>query len=262
MDCIKCLIEIEIRFMSRCVNVWESIVSNFARCHHGAFRPKNEMIPKQRILVIRHAESVWNVLRQQYPNPEDRYHPRMWTIDCDITEKGVQQAHAAGKELAKDIGSVDLLVISPLRRALQTASLLLEAFSTQPAQVLISSDATELMTDPCDIGSNPKNLAKEFPAWDFSHLDENWWHGGKSQDETLTLMRDHKGLESDEEAEMRINRFKNWLRKISAEAGQNIVIVCHGDFIWWLTRDLQNDTKQGLRLGNCEIVDVTSYIHC
>ena len=218
--------------------------------------------PKQRILAIRHAESVWNVLQQQHPNPEERYHPRMWTIDCDITERGVQQALAAGKEMAKDIGSIDLLIISPLRRALQTASLLLEAFSTQPAKVIISSDVTEVMVDPCDIGSSPQVMSKEFPVWDFSHLDEHWWHGGKSQEETLSRMRDQKGLESDEEAERRIDVFKNRLRKMSGEAGNNIVIVCHGDFIWWLTRNAQNETEQGLRVDNCEIVDITSNIHC
>ena len=217
--------------------------------------------PTPRILAIRHAESVWNVLHQQYPNPEDRYHPRMWTIDCDITEKGVQQALAAGKELATNLGSIDLLIISPLRRALQTASLLLEAFSTEPTQVLISKDVAEVMVDPCDIGSNPKTLSEEFPVWDFSHLDENWWHGGKSQDETLALMRDQKDLESNEEAEKRIDGFKDWLRTLPLDAG-NIVIVCHGDFIWWLTRNKQNGVEQGLRVGNCEIVDVTSHIHC
>lgn len=214
---------------------------------------------EKRILVIRHAESVWNVLRRQYPNKEDRYHPRMWTIDCDITETGVQQAMKAGKIMATNLGSIDLMIISPLRRALQTASLLLEAFESEPVEVVISSDATEVMLDPCDIGSNPENLAKEFPAWDFSHLKENWWYGGEAQNETLALMRESKGLENDEHVQSRIESLKDMLRRRTT-AG-NIVIVGHGDLIWWLTRKHDSQNEQGIRVGNCEIVDITDYIH-
>ncbi len=211
-----------------------------------------------RIFAIRHAESVWNVLYRQHPNSHERYHPRMWTIDCDITKNGVQQAIEAGKKMSKDLGSIDLLIISPLRRELQTASLLLESFPTMPMEVVIARDATEVMVDPCDIGSSPEKLSQEFPTWDFSHLNAFWWHGGLSQEDTLALMIESKGLESNANAEERIEGFKAMLR--SQDAG-TIVIVCHGDFIWWLTRNPQNKEEQGLRVGNCEIVDVTDYIH-
>ena len=127
----------------------------------------------KRIFAIRHGESVWNVLRSQYPSQEERYHPRMWTIDCDITDLGIQQAKQAGKDLGKEVSTIDLMIISPLRRALRTASLVLENFpGEEPSQIVISKDISEVMVDPCDIGSSPITLSKEFPKWDFSHLSD------------------------------------------------------------------------------------------
>jgi broad specificity phosphatase PhoE len=213
---------------------------------------------KCKIFAIRHGQSVWNVLHSNHPSQEERYHPRMWTVDCDITNIGVQQAKQAGENLGAEISSIDLVIISPLRRALQTASLLLENFPAKPSQILISKDAAEVMVDPCDIGSSPKKLAKEFPKWDFSHLSENWWNGGLTQDETLAQMKDSKGLETEEDAQTRIEALKSFLR---SKDGGNVVVVCHSDTIWWLTRREKDGDQWGLRVDNGEVVDITSYIH-
>ena len=68
------------------------------------------MEPAKRVFVIRHGESKWNVLRKEYPGEDERYHPRMWTVDCDITELGVRQAKQAGLDLVtQNIDSIDLL---------------------------------------------------------------------------------------------------------------------------------------------------------
>mmetsp|Transcript_39156 Transcript_39156/g.94675 ORF Transcript_39156/g.94675 Transcript_39156/m.94675 type:complete len:243 (+) Transcript_39156:301-1029(+) len=217
---------------------------------------------KKRILAIRHGESVWNVLHSKHPSEEERYHSRMWVVDCDITNTGVEQAVLAGKSLASEceISSIQLMIISPLRRALQTASLVLANFPSDASRVLVSKDAAEVMVDPCDIGSSPAKLSNEFSKWDFSELCENWWHGGRTQEETLAQMKNSKGLETNEDARIRIERLKGLLRE---QEDGNIVIVCHSDTIWWLTRHIYNKggDEFGLRVENGEIVDITAYIH-
>ena len=207
--------------------------------------------------MIRHGESIWNVLRQQYPGEEERYHPRMWTIDCDITDRGVQQARRAGEHLASEIDGIDLFIVSPLRRALQTAHLVLETLPYEPKKVLISKDVSEVMLDPCDIGSSPERLSKEFPEWDFSHLEESWWYGGLSSEETLAQMKERNGLENEEAAKTRIGSLVAFLRQI--ESG-NILIVCHGDLIWGITSCQKKGEAWGLRAENGEVIDITSYI--
>ena len=84
----------------------------------------------RRIYAIRHGQSEFNVLYESPPSDEERYHPRMKKIDCDITPLGVEQSLAAGKELTKLLGPspLDCMVISPLRRALQTAQNVLQAY--------------------------------------------------------------------------------------------------------------------------------------
>jgi len=64
-----------------------------------------------RALLLRHGESVHNAARSGEPAPHS---------DSDrLTEKGVEQAHAAGAGL-RDLG-VTRLLSSPLRRARETA---------------------------------------------------------------------------------------------------------------------------------------------
>jgi broad specificity phosphatase PhoE len=124
-------------------------------------------------------------------------------------------------------------------------------------EVRISKDATEVMADPCDIGSSPSRLRQEFPHWDFSHLEEHWWHGGLSPEHTLALMKERQLLEGDKDVETRIGSLKRFLQQSDA---RTIVIVCHGDLIWWLTRQLNDGVYMGQKAKNGEIIDITQYI--
>ena len=133
----------------------------------------------RRIYAIRHGQSVFNVLYESPPSDEERYHQRMKKIDCDITPLGVDQSLNAGKELTEllDPRPLDCMVISPLRRALQTAQHVLRAYREEnPPTLKISKLCSEVLLDACDIGSTPIQLAQEFPEWDFSHLEQFWWH--------------------------------------------------------------------------------------
>jgi broad specificity phosphatase PhoE len=180
----------------------------------------------------------------------------MCKIDCSVTALGRQQGKEAGRALSRDVKTIDLLLISPLRRALQTASFLLESFPEAP-RTQICKEATEIMVDPCDIGSTPDVLVEEFPALDFSHLEKFWWHGRKSPEETWDRMRQRQGLEEESEVEKRVASLKDFLRD---QKGETIAIVCHSETIWWLTSKVKNGERFGTWTKNGEIVDITNHI--
>lgn len=216
------------------------------------------MTKNKRIFVIRHGESIWNVLYRQHPNEEERYHPRMWTIDCDITDVGMQQAKEAGTKLYQEISSIDLVLVSPLRRAIQTAQLVLENYVGKTGKIEICKEAREVLVDACDIGSTPQALSKEFPDWDFTNLEEHWWYGGQTPDATLELLKLRQGREQGDDIEQRIRQLKLLLRE---REEKTIVVVCHSDTIWWLTRQLNKDGEQfGIKTDNGEIFEVTNFV--
>jgi 2,3-bisphosphoglycerate-dependent phosphoglycerate mutase len=63
----------------------------------------------KKLVLLRHGESIWN--------KENRF--TGWT-DVDLSEKGVQEAHAAGQTLKKEGFVFDLAYTSMLKRAIRT----------------------------------------------------------------------------------------------------------------------------------------------
>ncbi len=68
-----------------------------------------------KLLLVRHGESIWN--------KENRF--TGWT-DVDLTEKGVEEAHNAGKALKKERFVFDVAYTSVLKRAIKTLYIVLE----------------------------------------------------------------------------------------------------------------------------------------
>lgn len=68
-----------------------------------------------KIVFLRHGESVWN--------KENRF--TGWT-DVELSEKGIQEAHEAGKTLKQEGYAFDLAFNSELKRATQTLEIVLE----------------------------------------------------------------------------------------------------------------------------------------
>lgn len=62
-----------------------------------------------KVVLLRHGESVWN--------KENRF--TGWT-DVDLSEKGLQEAHAAGKLLKEEGFNFDIAFTSTLKRAIRT----------------------------------------------------------------------------------------------------------------------------------------------
>jgi len=81
----------------------------------------------KKLVLVRHGESVWN--------KENRF--TGWT-DVDLSERGVAEAHDAGKVLKENGFSFDIAYTSYLKRANKTLNIILEEMDQMWIQVLKS----------------------------------------------------------------------------------------------------------------------------
>ena len=73
------------------------------------------------LVLLRHGESAWNL--------ENRF--TGWT-DVDLTPKGVQEAHEAGRLLREGGYTFDLCFTSVLKRAIRTLWIVLDDMGEPP----------------------------------------------------------------------------------------------------------------------------------
>ena len=163
-------------------------------------------------LIIRHAQSTWNVIfgaaRIDAGLP-----------DPGLTEEGRRQAETLAQSLEGE--GLTRLISSPYRRTLETASIVAERL-----QIPITVDplVRERCAFSCDQGSAPASLRAAWPQLDFAALPEVWWGGL---------------IESMETLEARCATFRDKLARLPDRS--RVAIVSHWGFIRGLT---------GLEVGN------------
>lgn len=174
------------------------------------------------IYLIRHAQSQFNAVWD--PNKPD---PMIF--DAPITDLGRQQAIAT-RDHVRDL-PVERVIVSPLTRTLQTASLIFE--DRVPFQV--DPVVREQLSNSCDVGRKPVELAQDYPHLEFDHLEDCWWHDGE---------RDHRGFAVEPHSVLQ-NRADGFADLLKREKAHSTAIVTHGNFIHALT---------GIQPDNCQIV--------
>ena len=178
------------------------------------------------ILCIRHGESTFNRAWRQ--TPVDPMH-----FDAPLSETGHEQVRHARPALASV--PVELVIVSPLTRALQTAFGLFADHPNAPA-MLVADLARERVENSCDVGRPPAELAAEFPDLDVAHLADVWWHAHDEPDERGICVEPIESLKA------RVGDFRSFLL---ARPERVIAVVGHGTFFYHLT---------GKFLANCEAV--------
>ena len=103
-----------------------------------------------KVVLLRHGESDWN--------KENRF--TGWT-DVDLSEKGVQEAHQAGKFLKEEGFSFDLAYTSVLKRAIRTLWIALDEMDQMWLPVLNSWRLNERHYGALQ-GLNKAETAKKF----------------------------------------------------------------------------------------------------
>ena len=174
-----------------------------------------------KIYLVRHGESWHNhFYEMNIKNPPIK--------DPPLTLKGKIQAYNI-REPVKKIDA-DLIVSSPLTRAIQTTLLI-----RTKEKVVITSLHTETMTSQGDIGTPKSELKEKYKNLNFDYIeDEIWWYPSEK--------------EPQDSVKKRVELFKQFLKYLESLKFEKIIVVGHSNFFWYLL---------GRKPSNCEICEYT-----
>jgi broad specificity phosphatase PhoE len=159
-----------------------------------------------RVYFLRHAESVSNADLGVVALPPER--------GDQLTERGWEQARAAGRYLAGTDLGIERLLTSPMRRARETADGVAEALGLEPATL---DDSQELRESEGYGELTPEEQRlHRWSVWMAEHGDdpEYSYQGGESFNDLLARVRSVKGA----------------LEGLAGEASTVLLVVTHG--IW------------------------------
>lgn len=185
-------------------------------------------MPPRSILCIRHGQSTANVAYD-----ETGIDPGV--PDARLTPKGEAQV-AEARDLLRD-HPVDLVVVTPLTRALQTAYGIFGGHPSTP-RFVVEALHRERLEGSCDIGRAPAYLVAEYPTLDFSHLDDIWWHAEGDVDP--------RGFHV-EPLETTLERVRLFRAFLTGRSERHVAVVGHGTFFYHLT---------GVFLPNCGMTEL------
>jgi broad specificity phosphatase PhoE len=117
-----------------------------------------------RVFLVRHGETEWSVTRQHTGR-----------TDIPLTENGRRQAERLAARLAGE--RFDQVLVSPLKRALETARLAGFAIGEQDSVAMVEPDLVEWDYGTYD-SLTAADIRRERPGW-------TPWHGGFPGGETL-----------------------------------------------------------------------------
>ena len=179
------------------------------------------------ILCIRHGESTFNAAAASGGDPLH--------YDAPLSELGRAQVERTRTLLREK--TVELVITTPLTRALQTTAGLFADHPSSPA-VLVEALHRERVENSCDVGRSPLLLSTAFPAFAFDHLPDVWWHHHDAPDERGVC------VEPLDLVRARAGQFRQLLVQ---RPERHIAVVGHGTFFRALT---------GRVLANCEVVEL------
>ncbi|KAF2487206.1 histidine phosphatase superfamily [Neohortaea acidophila] len=149
--------------------------------------------------------------------------------DPELTDKGREQCRER-REAFERHDKVELLLASPLRRALQTCAIAFAPSVERGLTIIALPTAEEASNAPCDTGSEIELLKAEFPEHvDFDHVKHGWWvHEGEYAFEPKALIS-------------RAAKLRRWIK---ARPEKEVVLVSHGFFNHFLTGDVDAEGNQ------------------
>ena len=180
------------------------------------------------ILCIRHGQSTANAAWDE--TGLDSGLP-----DARLTPEGERQVREA-RDLLRD-RPVELVVATPLTRALQTA---LGLFADHPSRprFIVEALHRERLEGGGDVGRSPVHLVADYPMLDLGHLPEVWWHA-EGEPGALGF-----AVEPLDAALQRVELFRAFL---AGRPECHIAAVGHGTFFYHLT---------GVALANCGMTEL------
>ena len=174
-----------------------------------------------KLLVTRHGETPMNAARRVCGR-----------TDIDLTEKGVEQAKEAGRNL-KGSG-ICRIIASPMIRAQHTARLI----------------AAEIGMDPDAVETENRLIEQDYGIYENTD-----WEGADFKASKKQFAVRYPGGESMMDLAARIYPFLNELK---AQGGDTTLIVCHGGIcrgIRTYFEDMTNEDFPAFRLPNCAVLE-------
>jgi broad specificity phosphatase PhoE len=120
--------------------------------------------------------------------------------ECSLSDLGRQQVKALGERVkAEKLDEVvELIVVSPLTRAIKTA---LGAFDPKKIPFYVTDLAREGQENACDLGRPRSVLQELYPDFQFGDFEEIWWatgpnvpggHAAVNKDNYQQIFRDYR----------------------------------------------------------------------
>lgn len=180
------------------------------------------------ILCIRHGQSTANVAWDETGQDPG-------SADARLTPIGEAQV-AEARLLLRD-HPVELVVVTPLTRALQTAVGIFGGHGAKP-RFVVEALHRERLEGSGDVGRAPTHLVAEYPMLELGHLPDVWWHVDGEPGELGFA------VEPLETALERVALFRAFL---ADRPERHIAVVGHGTFFYHLT---------GVFLPNCGMIEL------
>ncbi|KAK3707041.1 hypothetical protein LTR37_012373 [Vermiconidia calcicola] len=149
--------------------------------------------------------------------------------DPQLTPEGEEQCRKR-RETFDRHDNVELLLASPLRRALQTCTITFQPGIERGLSIIALPMAEEASDAPCDTGSAVEVLKKEFPdTVDFDNVKHDWYvHEGEYAFEPKALIA-------------RAAKLRRWIK---GRPEKEIALVSHGFFNHFLTGEVSENGEQ------------------
>ena len=175
--------------------------------------------------LVRHAQGYHNLNTANHQLP-----------DPDLTFLGVSQCEALRDKFAHH-DAITYLVASPMRRTIYTC---LHAFAPAVAagkKVIALPEIQEVSNLPCDVGSEPARLKREFD--EASQVDLGLVHDGWNDKQFPSPWAPEMSR-----LEARARTARRWLRELGRKGAKgaaggdiHIAVVTHGGFLHFLADD-------------------------
>jgi len=165
--------------------------------------------------------------------------------DTPLSPLGVRQAQQLQKSRPSFVNDLDLMVVSPLTRALQTFSIGIKPHLDPEIPVLALPHAAERLYLISDVGRPASQLQQEFDSIDFETAmdDDVWWYqhtDGHYEEWRPTGRGQRYACKGEPQSYFneRMTRLYKWL---DDRPESNIGVVCHHGVIdWMLDMDFDN----------------------
>eukprot|EP01130_Rhizamoeba_saxonica_P009186 TRINITY_DN3739_c0_g2_i1.p1 TRINITY_DN3739_c0_g2~~TRINITY_DN3739_c0_g2_i1.p1 ORF type:complete len:203 (+),score=36.18 TRINITY_DN3739_c0_g2_i1:373-981(+) len=195
------------------------------------------------LYLIRHAESTHNRFRTDYP---ERLDEDPFFFDAGLSPLGVEQATKLSKTL--DIHP-ELIVVSPLLRALDTLNIIFSHYEKMPP-VIVLPIVSEAIDNACDIGTPTSMLKELHPDFNFEHLEEEIWFYAPDNVTALNYKDEflaHRWSEDHDIMHQKIDSFKEWIKQ---RKEKSIAVIGHSMYF----KIFLNAEE---KLANCEVFPYT-----